>query len=184
MPNNSNNNNNFKKNNDFSTKVGGQKPSVTPTSTSTSPATSNSGEFEKNLDHVKDLAQDSVQSLEQLIDSGRKLAFEYVGSKRGDVEGYIEEIVKLSQDKLVKAIDSTLSQISGSVKRYSSEMGTSINAGLKTIDARPALPMIAGLIGGVVFGLFLGSRVDFSRVRGKIESQVGSLKNDFTKKAA
>jgi len=136
----------------------------------------NSQEFEKNLDHVKDLAQDSVQTLEQLIESGRHLATEYVGSKRGDAEKYIDEIVNISQDKLVKAIDSTMSQLSGIVKRYSTEFGDSIQSGLKRIDARPALPLVAGFIGGCLLGMFLGSRTNMSRIKDTVRSKTESFK--------
>lgn len=112
------------------------------------------------------IVEDSRQSIDQLIDDSRKLATKYVHAKRGELEHYADELVKQIQTNLTGSMDKTMESLSKGLEKaldqsrtkirdFASDAAKSLNSALKTIDAKPAIPVLVALIGGTVLGAFL-----------------------------
>lgn len=135
--------------------TGSKRPKVTPVS--------DSNDFTSRTTEIVD---DSRQTVEQLFSDGRKLAEDFVQAKRVELESYADQVVHQVQENLTASLDKTVQSITKSletnldrsrtlIRDFATDAAKSINTAFKTIEARPAIPVLVALIGGTILGAFL-----------------------------
>lgn len=124
------------------------------------------------------LVEDSKVTLENAMDSARKLAEEYVETKRIEFERYANRGLETAQKRLIEAVDVSLKKLSKLFEQSVTNGRDVLQRNLSKIDERPAIPVLLALAGGAMLGIFMSNRAQMT------QSKMRSNKSGNAKTAA
>lgn len=141
----------------------------------------NNNEFEQRLDEMKEIVHDgsklveeSKVTLEKAMDSGRKLAEQYVDSKRVELERYANQALETAQARLIETIDISLRKLTEVFEQSVVRGRNALQSNLSKIDERPAIPVILALVGGCMLGIFMSNRAQVTGAKGRSKREGSS----------